>query len=101
MAEIGVTSSADKRGEDALLALVFPETYEEMSDTQKTEFNLAAAEQLAFMDSPAREVKSESLGDVRITYSGNGGNMPYSCGIMICPAAYARLMRCGLLTRWV
>lgn len=100
MAE-GIT---DKRGEEALLAFLYPVTLADMTDAQRTEFAHAAEEQLGFLDSAEgrsnTSIRSESVGDVSVTYAVTAESQT-SGGIRIAPAAYNRLMRCGLLTRWV
>ena len=96
-------SANDRRGEEILLSLIYPITKDNMSTIQREEFARAAEEQLEYIISPDREVKSESIGDVSVTYSvgeSEGGRLK-NCGQEISPLAYSRLMRCGLLTRWV
>ena len=96
-------SMSDRRGEEILLSLIYPITKDNMSDAQLEEFARAAEDQLEYIISPDREVKSESIGDVSVTYSigeSDFGRLK-NCGQEISPLAYARLMRCGLLTRWI
>ena len=89
-----------RSGEEILLSLLFPVTKEDMTREQAAEFAMAAADQEAFDRSPERhDVLSEAVGDVRVTYRASKTLSSAACPIA--PAAAARLLRCGLLTRWV
>lgn len=94
--------TTDKRGSDALLAFIYPITEADMTAEQREQFEVAAREQLDFMDSAEGSkntaVKVESVGDVSVTYADIENNS--AGGVRISPKAYNRLMRCGLLTRW-
>lgn len=94
-----MSGTNDRRGEDILLSLIYPKTIEMMTGEQQVEFAYAADEQLQFMTSGAGAVKQESLGDASVTYA---DPQTVTCGGQeICPTAIARLMKCGLLTRWI
>ena len=87
---------------DLLLALIYPVTSEDMNETQAAEFEIAAGDQLDYTLSYAGEIKSESVGDVSVTYDCPAKNSRTGCyGQPISPSAVARLARCGLLRRWV
>ncbi len=89
----------DRRGEDILLSLIYPITVEQMSADQQAEFAAAAEDQLEYMGSGGAAVVSEELGDAKVTYAKVSGVVVG--GQAICPAAVARLMKCGLLNRWI
>lgn len=89
----------DRRGEDILLSLIYPTKIEDMTEEQKAEFAAATEEQNEYGQSSGGVVKSESLGDASVTYADPKG-VSFG-GQLICPAALARLMKCGLLTRWI
>lgn len=89
----------DRRGEEVLLSLIYPTMVEDMSTAQQTEFAAAAEEQLEYMMGGGGNVQSEELGDARVTYCREGSII---CGgERICPTSAARLMKCGLLNRWI
>lgn len=94
-----MNNTNDRRGEEILLSLIYPTTVEEMSPEQQSEFACAAAEQLAYNLSGGGAVKSEALGDAKVTYADPAGVS--LGGQAICPTALARLMKCGLLNRWI
>ena len=94
-----MSTTNDRRGEEILLSLIYPTKIEDMSEDQKAEFDLAIAEQNDYGSSSGGAVKSESIGDVSVTYASSVG-VSFG-GQQICPSALARLMNCGLLTRWI
>jgi hypothetical protein len=89
----------DRRGEDILLSLIYPITVEEMSREQQSEFAEASELQLEYMKSSGASVVSEALGDAKVTYAQADGIVVG--GQSVCPAAVSKLMKCGLLTRWI
>ena len=91
--------SNDRRGEDILLSLIYPITVEEMSREQQSEFAAAAEDQLQYMKSDGAAVISEELGDAKVTY--RDASSVTVGGQTVCPVAIARLLKCGLLTRWI
>lgn len=94
-----MSTANDRRGEEILLSLIYPMKTEDMSEEQRAEFAAAVAEQNDYGVSSGGTVKRESLGDASVTYASPTGIS--FCGQQICPAALARLMKCGLLTRWI
>lgn len=89
----------DRRGEDILLSLIYPITVEEMSPSQQSLFAEASELQLEYIKNGGAAVKSEALGDAKVTYA-----QPLEVtlgGQAVCPAAVSKLMKCGLLTRWI
>ena len=99
MSVTDMSTTNDRRGEEILLSLIYPTKTEDMSEEQRTEFAAAVAEQNAYGTSYGGAVKRESLGDASVTYDSPAG-VSFG-GQQICPAALARLMKCGLLTRWI
>lgn len=94
-----MSTVTDRRGEDILLSLIYPKTVEMMTREQQVEFARAAEEQSEYNLSGGGAVKRESLGDASVTYADASA---VTCGGQtICPSALARLMKCGLLTRWI
>ena len=89
----------DRRGGDILLSLIYPITVEEMSREQQSEFAEACEIQLEYMKTGGAAVVSEALGDAKVTYAESGAIT--LGGQQICPAAVSKLMKCGLLTRWI
>lgn len=97
MAEI-----TENRGRDILLSLIYPTVESDMSYEQLAAFGEAAEVQLEFMaknGSDGRAVKSESVGDVSVTYADNSGVTV--CGERISSEALAKLRVCGLLGCWI
>lgn len=96
-----VNSSDIRKGEETLLSLIYPRTKEDMSESQAAEFAIAAAEQAEFSSADSgRTVTRETVGDISITY-GDAPDAATVYGKKISPAALSRLMRCGLLSRWI
>lgn len=103
-------SSAERlaSAENTLLALLYPKSEADMTPGQRIEFDLAVEEQAAFLASPAGRaassaagrIASESVGDVSVSYRVNGAGR-FAAGEPVSPQAEARLLRCGLLGRWV
>lgn len=83
-----------------LLSLIYPMTYEDMNEAQAAEFAAAAEEQAKYSASSSAFVKSESVGDVSVTY-GDGADTLCCYGQPISPAVVARLVRAGMLRRWI
>lgn len=93
-------------GEEILLSLLYPLTAADMTEKQTAAFHEAAAEQDRWMaengTSAGLGIKSEAVGDVKVTYdtSVTGGEL--SCGgVPIAPGARNLLLRAGLLGRWI
>lgn len=86
-----------------LLSLIYPVTADDMSESQAAEFELAVNEQLDYSSAYSGNVKSESVGDVRISYDvGAAEKAPLRYyGQPISPSVVGRLARCGLMRRWV
>ena len=68
-------------------------------DLSITEFAEASELQLEYMKSGGASVMSEALGDAKVTYAQAAGVVVG--GQSVCPAAISKLMKCGLLTRWI
>lgn len=98
-----MTENTDNRGRNILLSLIYPMSEDDMSEDQLAAFCEAAAVQLEFMDkngtTGGRTVKTESVGDVSVTYADNSGVTV--CGERICSEALAKLRICGLLDCWI
>ena len=88
---------------ELLLALIYPITEEDMTAEQKTEFDFAAEEQLRYSTDHTGVIKSEAVGDVKISYDVEGGakRKQIFLGQPLSPAAVIKLTRAGLLRRWV
>lgn len=88
---------------ELLLSLIYPATKADMSATQAAQFEIAASEQYEYAAQYTGEIESESVGDVKISYSKTGGkNSPLMYyGQPISPSAIVRLTKCGLMRRWV
>ena len=86
-----------------LLALIYPITSGDMNEKQAEEFDLAVNEQYEYSLSCTGSVKSESVGDVSVSYDvPTSSKAPLRCyGQPVSPSAVGRLSRCGLLRRWV
>ncbi len=92
-----------ERARKLLLALIFPVTADDMTEEQKTEFDLAAEEQAEYASAHSQEIKSESVGDVKISYSlpsGKSAPLTYY-GQPVAPSAVVRLSECGLMRRYI
>jgi len=88
-------------GEEVLLSLIYPRTKNDMTESQLTEFAAAVAIQESFMASATDDeaILSKKVGDVSVTYA---ADLSTRCsGVKISPSAKERLMRCGLMLRWV
>lgn len=98
-----MTENTDNRGRDILLSLIYPTLESDMSGDQLAAFGEAAEIQLEFMEkngvSGGRVLKSESVGDVSVTYADNSGVTV--CGERISSEALAKLRVCGLLDCWI
>lgn len=76
-----------------------------MTPAQREEFELAVREEEVYLASPESAedgIVRESVGDVSVTYR-TDSRIGVLCvsGQPVAPAASARLLRCGLLGRWV
>lgn len=83
-----------------LLSLIYPITEEDMSADQSVQFALAADEQAEYSRSFS-PIKSESVGDVSVTYESLERSPLMYYGNPVSPAAIGRLVRAGLMRRWV
>lgn len=83
-----------------LLSLIYPITEEDMSADQSVQFALAVDEQAEYSRSFS-PIKSESVGDVSVTYESSAQSPLMYYGNPVSPAAIARLVRSGLMRRWV
>ncbi len=83
-----------------LLSLIYPITEGDMSAEQSVQFALAADEQAEYSRSFS-QVKSESVGDVSVTYETSSRSPLTYYGDPVSPAAISRLVRAGLMSRWV
>ncbi len=101
MADTTVNFSDIKKGEEILLSLIYPITADDMNAEQTAEFAIASSEQAEFAASDNKGVVREEVGDVSVTYADSGARAVSVCGERIAPAAAARLLRCGLLRRWI
>ncbi len=102
MADITLNQSDIERGEGLLLSLIYPITAEDMTEGQAEEFARAAVEQAEYsLSSASRPVKSESVGDMSVTYADADIRAVNMHGERISPTAVARLQRSGLLCRWI
>ena len=86
-----------------LLALIYPVTADDMSESQAEEFELAVSEQFDYASTYSGNIKTESVGDVSISYDvPTSGRAPLRYyGQPISPSVVGRLTRCALLRRWV
>lgn len=86
-----------------LLALIYPKSEEKMTDAEKLAFEEAILLEEKYLSEissgGARAVKSESVGDVSVTYDLLHGAPPVR--IPVSDAAYAVLMAAGILSAWV
>ena len=88
---------------DLLLSLIYPVTEADMTEEQTAQFELAAAEQLDYSASYSGNIRSESVGDVSVSYdvpSAEKAPLRYY-GQPVSPAAVGILARCGLMRRWI
>ena len=69
-----MTEGEIKRGREILLSLIYPMRTEDMTEAQLAGFVAAACLQEEYMQSSSvRSIKSEALGDVRVTYADDSG----------------------------
>ena len=95
-----MADAANNRGRAILLSLIYPMREEDMTDGQREGFESAVLVQSAFMHTGGgREVKSESLGDAKVTYAESSGVTV--SGEKISSEAVGILRRSGLLDCWV
>ena len=95
--------AATESARNLLLSLIFPVTADDMTEAQAAEFELAVSEQHEYSSSYSGEIKSEALGDVKISYeipSSKSSPLRYY-GQPVSPSAIVRLSRCGLMRRWI
>ena len=94
-----------ENGRDLLLGLLYPVTEADMTPLQRAVLEEAAAVQEEYLRSAGSgagsaaafgggRIVSEKIGDVSVVYSGDGEGG-------IAPAARAKLMAAGLLSRWI
>lgn len=86
-----------------LLALIYPKSEEKMTDAEKLAFGEALLLEEKYLSEisssgGARAVKSESVGDVSVTYDLHGAP---PVRVPISDTAYAVLMAAGILSAWV
>ena len=87
---------AIKRGREILLSLIYPMREENMTETQREGFERAADVQEEYMQKyGTRNIRSETLGDARVTYADDSGVTV--SGEKIAPEVIGILRRCGLL----
>ncbi len=84
---------------ETILALIYPRKAEELSEKDTENLMTAAQYQREFEKSVITGIKSETVGDVSISY--DTSKTQTVCGKAVSPDAYSLLLSCGLLTRWV
>lgn len=90
-----------------LLSLIYPKSEERMTEEEKEAFGEAVLLEEAYLTkrkaSGERAVKSESVGDVSVTYdvSGEASGKAPPVRIPVADSAYALLRTSGLLSAWV
>ncbi len=95
-----MADAAYNRGRAILLSLIYPRREDDMTDSQREGFESAVSVQSEFMQAGGgRDVKSEALGDAKVTYAENSGVTV--SGEKISSEAVGILRQCGLLDCWV
>ena len=90
------------KAEDVLLSLIYPMTREKMTEKQAAAFVEAVGCQAEYLTSGGAErIRSESVGDVSVTYSDSDDVFITDGGNSIAPEAYSKLKYAGLLVCWI
>lgn len=84
---------------ETILSLIYPRKAEDLTEKDRENLIAAAQYQREFEKSHTHGIKSETVGDVSISY--DNAKIQTVCGKAVSPDAYSLLISCGLLTRWV
>lgn len=84
---------------ELLLTLLYPKIESDSTDEEEAVLDDAAQCQADYTEGGTADVKSESVGDVSVTYSCLARIT--LCGVVLSPAAYAKLISAGLVSLWV
>lgn len=106
---MGETENMRDEAKALLSALIYPKSEAKMTEAEKLAFGEAVILEEKYLSemsgsAGARAVKSETVGDVSVTYDlsydVSGGKSP-PVRVPISEAVYAALMTAGLLSAWV
>ncbi len=86
---------------ELLMTLIYPKIESDLTDDERAALDTAAEYQVSYTKGGicAADVKSESVGEVSVTYS--CPTRITLCGVTLSPAAYSKLVAAGLISLWV